>query len=148
MAETVRQIESEIDRSRAELGSHLRELEARVDRAMDWREQVRARPFLAVGAAMAGGVLIGQLARPGRLRRAGRTLAEAAPAPGRSIDVRGKAYDIWENIANAMIGVAAARLTDYIGEMVPGFSDELHRYEAAGQDPGSEYRAEYRAPSI
>lgn len=135
MAETVRQIESEIDRSRAELGSHLRELEERVDAAMDWREHVRSRPFLAVGAAVAGGVLLGQLVRSGRRRGAsGLALASVSPGPGHSIDVRGKAYDLWENVANAMIGVAAARLTGYISDLVPGFSDELHRQEAFAGD--------------
>lgn len=131
MAETVRQIESEIDRTRAELGTHLRELEARVDAAMDWREHVRARPVLAVGAAVAAGLVLGQLVRPGRSRTAtSESLAAVSASPGRAVDVRGKAYDLWESIANAMIGVAAARLTGYISGLVPGFSEELQRAEA------------------
>jgi hypothetical protein len=44
MAEGFREIESEIDRSRQRLGSNVQELERRVDAAVDWREQFRARP--------------------------------------------------------------------------------------------------------
>lgn len=139
MAETVRQIESEIDRTRAELGSHLRELEARVEAAMDWREYVRARPFLAIGAAVAGGVVLGHLARPGRGDDTSTRVQPLAARQG-SINVRAKAYDVWEIIANALIGVAATRLTGYIGELVPGFSDEVRRRSAAGAAAGSSDR--------
>ena len=58
MAETIQQIETHIDRTRDELGSHLRELEARVSAATDWREYVRARPYTTLAAAMAGGLVL------------------------------------------------------------------------------------------
>jgi hypothetical protein len=128
MAERVQQIESEIDRTRAELGSNLRELESRVDAAVDWREHVRARPMVAVGVALAGGMILGQLARPGRARSIARALESTTTSkPHSSIDARGQAYGVWEDIANAMIGVAATSLTGYIGSLVPGFTDELKR---------------------
>lgn len=136
MAERVQQIESEIDRTRAELGSHLRELESRVDAAMDWREHVRARPYLAMGAAVVGGVALGQLARPGRARSVARALepTTTTPRPHGSIDARGKAYGIWEDVANAMIAVAATRLTGYIGSLVPGFTEEMRRMKGPEWD--------------
>lgn len=136
MAERVQQIESEIDRTRAELGSHLRELESKVDAAMDWREHVRARPYLAMGVAVAGGVVLGQLARPGRARSMARALESttSAPRPHSSIDARSKAYGIWEDIANAMIAVAATQLTGYIGSLVPGFTDEIRRMKGPEWD--------------
>jgi hypothetical protein len=133
MAERVQQIESEIDRTRAELGSHLRELESRVDAAMDWREHVRARPYLAVGVAVAGGVMLGHLARPGRPKNPVRAL-ESAPRQHGSIDARGKAYGVWEDIANAMIAVASTRLMGYIGGLVPGFADEMRRMKGPEWD--------------
>ena len=137
MAERVQQIESEIDRTRAELGSHLRELESRVDAAMDWREHVRTRPYLALGVAVAGGVMLGQLARPGRARSMVRALESSTTAAARSqssIDARGKAYGVWEDVANAMIAVAATRLTGYIGSLVPGFTDEMRRMKGPDWD--------------
>jgi hypothetical protein len=135
MAERVQQIESEIDRTRAELGSHLRELESRVDAAMDWREHVRARPYLAVGAAVAGGIMLGHLARPGRPRSSVRALESGAPSRQHgSIDARGKAYGMWEDIANGMIAVASTSLMGYIGSLVPGFAEEMRKMKGPEWD--------------
>ena len=74
MAETIQQIETHIDRTRDVLGSHLRELEARVSAATDWREYVRARPYTTLAAAMAGGLVLATvLMRAGRRWGYGRT---------------------------------------------------------------------------
>ena len=66
MDETVDQIEAHIDQTRQRLGSNLQELERRVDAATDWREQFRARPYMALGVAFAGGVAIATVLRPAR----------------------------------------------------------------------------------
>jgi hypothetical protein len=143
MDETIRQIEGEIDRSRAELGSHLRELEARVDAATDWREHVRARPYAAAGVAVATGLVLGQWIghrqRKGRLPREPMSPREPTRSAmsKRSIDASGQAYDLFEKVANAMIAVAAGRLTQYLGGLVPGFSEEFRRVEAKGRGPSS-----------
>ena len=125
MAETIQQIETHIDRTRDELGSHLRELEARVSAATDWREYVRARPYTTLAAAMAGGLVLATVLtkrdNPRRFR---------APEPTQSrssIDARGQAMGLWEDIANALIGVAATGVKTYIGGLVPGFTEEIRR---------------------
>ena len=70
MDETIQQIETHIDRTRDELGSHLRELEARVSAATDWREYVRARPYTTLAAAMTGGLVLATvLTKKGHPRR-------------------------------------------------------------------------------
>jgi hypothetical protein len=35
----------------------------------------------------------------------------------------------WDNIKGALIGVAAARVKDYVGELIPGFREQLERTE-------------------
>lgn len=125
MAETIQQIETHIDRTRDELGSHLRELEARVSAATDWREYVRARPYTTLAAAMAGGVVLATV-----LTKRGNARRFRAPEPTQSrssIDARGQAMGLWEDIANALIGVAATGVKTYIGGLVPGFTEEIRR---------------------
>lgn len=131
MDETIQQIETHIDRTRDELGSHLRELEARVSAATDWREHVRTRPYATLAAAMAGGIVLAKVLNRGNQKRRF-TTPETAQSRS-SIDARGKAMDLWEDIANALIGVAATGVTAYIGGLVPGFADEMQR--AASQRP-------------
>jgi hypothetical protein len=35
----------------------------------------------------------------------------------------------WDNIKGALIGVAATRFKDFVGEVVPGFHEQFHRTE-------------------
>ena len=71
MAETVDQIEAEIDRSRRRLGSSLEELERRVDEAIDWRAQFRARPWQVLGVVCLAGVVLGAVTSRRRAARPG-----------------------------------------------------------------------------
>ena len=131
MDETIDQIEAHIDRTRERLGSNLEELERRVDRATDWRQQFRARPYTALGVAFAGGVVIATVIRY-RSSSQGFTSSRgaAAPAPSRSdSDVREQALDVWNNIKGALVGVATTRVKDYIGELIPGFQEHFQRAE-------------------
>ena len=81
MDQTASQIEAHIDRTRDRLGSNLRELEGRIEAATDWREHFRERPYVFLGAALVGGVVLAGLLRS---RSAGRPLATAAMNPGAS----------------------------------------------------------------
>ena len=38
---------------------------------------------------------------------------------------REKAVETWESIKGALIGVAATRFTDYVGQIVPGFQEHF-----------------------
>ena len=131
MAEKVHEIEAHIDRTRERLGSNLKELEQKVDAATDWREQFRARPFAVLAVACAGGVLLSTLLRskaprPRRERDEGNRLA---PASRRRVDARGQAVELWDNVQDALLGMAAARVKEHIGTLLPGFDDHIRRAE-------------------
>jgi Protein of unknown function (DUF3618) len=137
MAETVDQIEAHIDRTRQRLGSNLDELERRVDAATDWREQFRARPYTALGVAFAGGVVMATVLRRRSPGQRFATVRAAAAPSRRGIEAREQALDVWNNIKQALIGVATTRVTDYMGELIPGFHEHLQRAEQRGPQKGS-----------
>src|SRR4051794_16270297 len=120
MDETANEIEARIDRTRERLGSNLRELEDRVDAATDWREHYRDRPYLFVGAALVGGAALGAaLGRTSPTRE--REHLEVSRGLGGDGVVQSQLWELWKNIEAALVGLASARLTEYIGELVPGF---------------------------
>jgi hypothetical protein len=130
MDETARQIEAHIEQTRARLGSDLSELGTRLDAATDWRTHVSRRPYLWIGAAVAGGAVLARLARPARPPRRAPLPAAGAVARRPSIGVAKEANDLWETLATAMMGLAATRVKSYISELVPGFPEELRRAES------------------
>ncbi len=136
MDQTANEIEAQIDRTRERLGSNLRELENRVDAATDWREHFRERPHLFLGAAFVGGVMLGTA-----LRRTSPTPerpdVEVRRAVGGNGAVQAQAWELWNNVQEALVGVASARIKAYIGELVPGFDEHYHRAEQrmAAVDP-------------
>ena len=136
MDETANQIEAQIDRTRERLGSNLRELEDKVDAATDWREHFRERPHLFLGAAFIGGVVLASALRP---KSAGRALSAAAlnPRVNGNGSVQAQALELWDNVQAALVGVASARIKEYIGELVPGFDEQYRRAEqrSAAIDP-------------
>jgi hypothetical protein len=148
MDQTAPQIEAHIKRTRERLGSDLRELGTRVDAATDWKEHVRQRPYLWIGGALVGGVVLSQVARP---RAAARLTSMARPNLGqqprsRRVDPVGQFSDLWETVAHAMLGVVATRVKSYIGDVMPGFSEELARVESrpagsAARQPGQGFGA-------
>jgi hypothetical protein len=126
---TLDQIEAHLDRTRQQLGSNLRELEGKVAAATDVRAQFHARPYLMLGAACAGGLLLAALLRP----RHGPHSAPPPAAARRGLDARGQLTELWDDIATAMFGVVSATVKDYIGVRVPGFNEHVSR--AAQRSP-------------
>jgi len=53
-------LRAEIERTRAELATSVTELREQVTQVTDWREWVRKRPLLTLGAAFMIGFLLGQ----------------------------------------------------------------------------------------
>jgi hypothetical protein len=128
MDETSREIEEHIDRTRERLGSHLMELEHRVEAATNWREHFRARPGFFLGAAFVGGATFA-IALHGR---APRTVADDVESQRFGDDpssAQAQVLELWNNLKGALIGVAGTRLKDYIGELVPGFDEHYRRAE-------------------
>jgi hypothetical protein len=142
MGQTASQIENHIEDKRETLGQNLRELEYKVKSAADWRHQFEQHPGAFLGAAFGGGLLLaaafgrssggrhrhynysfpGSAATPGESSRVARTPRVTSPAMDGAIRT-------WENVKGAMIGVAAARLKDYVDGVIPGFSAHYHQVE-------------------
>lgn len=128
MDQTPDQIADEIGRTRRQLGSNLQELEARVDAATDWREYYRAAPWLCVGAAAVGGVLAARMTRGhGPQQEAPRVETGFGSTSLRRSKLGSQVIDTWDGVQYALVGVAAAKLTDYLSELVPGFRDHYQR---------------------
>jgi hypothetical protein len=131
MDEAAHKIEAHIDRTRERLGSNLRELEDKVDAAIDWREQYRARPHLFLGGAIAGGALLAAVLRPKVFDSSNESPLGSISRNG--VNTQGQALELWNNIKGALMGVAAMRVTEYISELIPGF-DEHYRRVAQSDD--------------
>jgi hypothetical protein len=116
MDKTTNQIESDIERKRDELGANLHELEHKVKQIGDWRHHFQKHPATLLGAAFGGGVLVATLL--GRSRRDTPTYTDRSPR-------KQNALDTWDHIKDALVGVAATRVTDFVGELVPGFAEEF-----------------------
>ena len=72
-------------------------------------------------------------------KAAGRPLSAVAvnPAVGGNGSVQAHARELLNNIQATLVGVARARIEEYIGELVPGFDEQYRRVEqrAAAVDP-------------
>jgi len=128
MDETANQIEAHIDRTRDRLGSNLRELEGRIEAATDWREHFRERPHVFLGAALVGGVVLAGVLRSKSGNRS-RSTAAVNPGVNGHGSAQRQARELWNNVQGALLGVATARIKDYLNELVPGFDDHYRRAE-------------------
>lgn len=133
MDEAAHEIETHIDRTRARLSSNLKELEDKVEAAMDWREHVRRRPYVFLGAAVVGGALFATVVRPKPITRSGAE-REGRSTRNRDGAIPAQAYQLWHNVQAALIGVAGARLRAYLDELVPGFEEHYRRAERGAGD--------------
>jgi proline dehydrogenase len=130
MAETVDEIEESIDRTRERLGSTVRDFGHKLE-AIDWSEHFRQRPHLFLGAAFAGGVLLSAMVQPSRLTHD----ADDRPVgqrPRGTGAVQAQALDFWHNVQGALMGVASARVRDYLNQLMPDFEDHYRRAQQRG----------------
>jgi hypothetical protein len=163
MGERTDQIEKHIQRQRDELEDNFSELEQKVRDAFDWRTQFQEHPGTMLGAALVGGALIGALlpstssvtrrvtsrrrsfsdslvSQPS-LSQTEHSVPHAAPAwnaySGASSEVAQKTSEVWDNLKNAAIGMALARLGDAIEEVVPGFAEHYKKAADNSKTPGA-----------
>lgn len=139
MGETTNQIEGYIETKREVLGSNLAELEDKVKSITDWREQFRRNPMAMVGVAFGGGVLLASMLGGKPRHQSNRRLVDAAiPHAGNAGADRqaDKALETWDTIKGALIGVAATRFKDFVGEIIPGFDEQFRKTEGLTSSPG------------
>jgi hypothetical protein len=130
MGETANEIETHIERTRQDLGSNLNELENKVKSVTDWKHHFQNSPMTMIGVALGGGILLATALGGRKGRRLERSLASYAGnnEPHAGLDrQKNKAREAWDNIKGALIGVAAARVKDFVGEVVPGFQEQFDR---------------------
>jgi hypothetical protein len=128
--QTTHQIESNIERTRDRLGANLYELEHKVKQLGDWRHHYSNHPLLLVGAAFGGGVLLATMLAPGKRTQLASSL-QLSPgfngsSEGRSVPPVGpQVTNAWDHMRDALLGVAATRVTEFLGDLVPGFAEEF-----------------------
>jgi hypothetical protein len=111
------QIERHIEQTRNELSDNVNELEGRVKSVLHWRAQVEERPMTMMAMAFGGGVLLSALLPSMRLPRKPSGWPASTNGGGTSLP--------WEALKDALLGVAAARVTSFIEELLPGFEQEF-----------------------
>ena len=136
MDETAHEIEAHINRTRERLGSNLRELENKVDAAIDWREHFREKPHLFLGAAVIGGAILATALRATSPRR-GRADPGIRRFTGGGSSAQAQALELWNNVKGGLIGVATARIRGYISELVPDFDEHYRRAEQRAAAPAA-----------
>ena len=131
MGETINEIERDLAAERVDLRRNLGELEIKARQLTDWRHYYRNHPAQLIGVALAGGVVLGVIAGGGST--AYRDRFPEAPGAGDALAPRPRSramsrlHDDWQHISDALMGVASAKLMEFVGNLVPGFHDQLHR---------------------
>ena len=132
MGQATSQIEAHIEDTRADLGSNLQELEQKVKSVTDWKQHFQTNPMTMLGVAFGGGILLATMLGGRKNRRGERGFYSPSPGsePHAGTDhQKHKALETWDNIKGALIGVAATRFKDFVGEAVPGFHEQFQRTE-------------------
>ena len=110
------QIERHIEQTRNELSDNVNELEGRVKNVLNWRGQVEERPMTMMAMAFGGGMLLSALLPSMRLARKSGWPA-STNGGGTSLP--------WETLKGALFGIATAKMTSFIEELLPGFEQEF-----------------------
>jgi len=134
MGETINQIERELAAERDELGRNLNELETKARELADWRHYYRNHPGALIGAAVASGVVLGIIAGGRKSTSSSESFSghqfDSMPdgdAPKPRSRALSRLEKDWHHLSDALLGVASAKVMDFVGNLVPGFQDELHR---------------------
>lgn len=129
MVQTTEQIEKHIEQTHENLSSNLHELELKVRAVTDWKQQFQSNPMTMLGVAFGGGIALAAMLRGGKSRgRKERIYSnQTSTYTPNTESLQGKAMDTFDNIKGALMGVAAARLTDFVDELIPGFNEHFQR---------------------
>jgi hypothetical protein len=132
MVETTAQIETHIEDTRQHLGANLDALERKIKSAADWRAYFQSSPLTLLGVAFAGGVVLAMAVGAGHHRRGARAV-RSVESPRRPRGPHAaEVVTMLDNIKGALVGLAAVRVKDLVGQVVPGFKEEFDRRQGAG----------------
>jgi hypothetical protein len=132
MAQRSDQIKEHIDQQRERLGSNVREIENRVKRTMDWRATFEKSPWMLIGAAAAGGLILSGLVG-GASRGSESPLLE--PKGSLTEDRLSSSPHIQrvsntlDNIIGALVGLGTSKVKEFISDAVPGFAEHYRETE-------------------
>ena len=148
MGQTSGQIERHIQETRNELGDNLAVLEEKVKTTMDWRAQFEERPMTLIALAFGGGILLSALLprmRSNRRRSSGNHGSAYPITEEKSSSVRSSTAfeggetqigETWDVLKDAVVGVAAGKLSGFVEELFPGFKREFTKART-GRSPMS-----------
>lgn len=134
MGQTTHEIEAHIQDTRENLGTNLDELEWKVKGVTDWKQHFKTKPMTMLGVAFGGGILLATTLGGRRKKRRGGERSLSSHTIGSELhagtnDQKHKALEMWDNIKGALIGVAATRFKEFVGEVVPGFHEQFQHTE-------------------
>ena len=138
MGEKTDQIELYIAEQRVELGDNINDLRQKVKDTFDWRVQFERNPMAMVAVAVGGGLLLSALVGGrSRSRRVPpeRWHSEDLNSAGRRIAGKSRDFapmeepqsELWGNVKGALVGVAAAKVEEFVDAVMPGFSREFKK---------------------
>jgi alpha-acetolactate decarboxylase len=84
-----------------------------------------------LGVAFGGGILLATMlgGHTKRRRKDFSSLATDSETHRGTDHQKHRALETWDNIKGALIGVAATRFRDFVGEVVPGFHEQFQQTE-------------------
>jgi len=120
MTETPNEIMQEIEGYRSHLGEDLTTLQSRVRDATTWRTYYDRHPYLFVGTALGGGLLLSSILSN---KRGGNHL-ESQPSRYETVShCKGGLAESLDEIKSALIDYGATKVKQAIGEILPGFAE-------------------------
>jgi hypothetical protein len=121
MGEKSSEIIDEIETSRNKLGENLSDLESRIREAANWRTHYERHPYVFMGAALGGGLLLSRILLGGRGSN-GATVRHDARHQALARE-RGPAAEILDKVKSALVVYGAAKVKELLREILPGFQE-------------------------
>lgn len=116
MRQSGHQVKVHLEQEKSELRSNIHELEAKAVSALDWKQHFEARPGMLLAAAFGGGLVLSSLLGGGRRRRR----YNHAPPPSQPAAAFPRNENLWHKLKIGLVALASARVTEYVGRLIPG----------------------------
>jgi hypothetical protein len=117
------EIIDEIETSRDRLGENLNDLESRMREAANWRTYYERHPYMFIGTAVGGGLLLSGILRGGKGSNGG-TVRHEVRHEGIPRE-KGPASEIIDQVKSALVVYGTAKAKEVLGEVLPGFREYM-----------------------